>query len=60
MEKQQMQDVKSPEVEKQCSTDQLKINNRTESLFTSENNKKKTLPFSYIISTLFSQPQNHT
>jgi hypothetical protein len=34
MEKQQMQDVKSPEVEKQCSADQLKINNRTGSMFT--------------------------
>jgi hypothetical protein len=33
MEKQQMQDVKSPEAEKQCSTDQLKINNRTGSMF---------------------------
>jgi hypothetical protein len=48
MEKQQMQDVKSPEVEKQCSIDQLKINNRTGSLLTvllSKQQKQKTVPF---------------
>jgi hypothetical protein len=46
MEKQQMQDVKSPEVEKQCSTDQLKINNRTGSPYhLIKQQKQETVPF---------------